>query len=324
VLYGRSADEPVGTLSLTMEQGDLLLLGDPQGTEPQQIVVSNNDFTLNGVSVSVSGSLPNAVTLRGGSGEDRFTITPVPTRRFTLDAGAEPLSGFGDEVKLLGVDAAQVTNHASGVGSGELQISGYLPIAYSGLENVTYGADTAAPAVLSVATNPEVSMDVVITFSESVGSTFAVEDLSLISVATGQPAPAGSFTLETALDNSFRTVGRLRLTSLPAGNWRLTIAAHAVADGAGNVLASESTFTFRHLPGDLNQDGVVDFADLLKVAQNWGQTGKSFSQGNANHDENGLVDFDDLLLIAQHYGVALISSPTSKAKAKRAAVNVLS
>jgi len=53
------------------------------------------------------------------------------------------------------------------------------------------------------------------------------------------------------------------------------------------------------LPGDANGDGVVNFADLLILAQNYGKSGTTFSQGDFNGD--GLVSFADLLLLVQYY-----------------------
>jgi len=56
------------------------------------------------------------------------------------------------------------------------------------------------------------------------------------------------------------------------------------------------------LPGDANRDGAVGFADLLTLAQHYGQTGTR-DQGDFNAD--GRIAFDDLLILAQHYGQAL-------------------
>lgn len=56
------------------------------------------------------------------------------------------------------------------------------------------------------------------------------------------------------------------------------------------------------LGGDANLSRVVDFNDLLIVAQNYGTTGKLFTQGNFNYSSNGSVDFNDLLILAQNYG----------------------
>lgn len=74
-----------------------------------------------------------------------------------------------------------------------------------------------------------------------------------------------------------------------------------------NVL--DSSFTFGNvqtyfvnpvLPGDTNDDGRVDFTDLLTLAQHYDQSGATWQQGDFN--ASGTVDFADLLALAQHYG----------------------
>ncbi len=59
--------------------------------------------------------------------------------------------------------------------------------------------------------------------------------------------------------------------------------------------------------GDANLDGVVGFPDLVKVAQNYGGTGKTWLDGDFNFD--GTVGFADLVSVAQHYGGPAPSSP---------------
>ena len=47
-------------------------------------------------------------------------------------------------------------------------------------------------------------------------------------------------------------------------------------------------------------DGVVNFSDLLLLAQNYGQSNRIWDQGDMNYD--GVVNFPDLLSLAQNYG----------------------
>ena len=54
------------------------------------------------------------------------------------------------------------------------------------------------------------------------------------------------------------------------------------------------------LPGDANHDSVVNFSDLLILAQHYNAKGVTWDQGDFNFD--GSVGFDDLLLLAQDYG----------------------
>jgi T5SS/PEP-CTERM-associated repeat protein len=71
-----------------------------------------------------------------------------------------------------------------------------------------------------------------------------------------------------------------------------------VSVGANDVLIGYT------LMGDSDIDGDVDFADLVKVAQHYGQTGgKYWYEGNFNYDDN--VGFADLVKVAQNYGMSL-------------------
>lgn len=58
--------------------------------------------------------------------------------------------------------------------------------------------------------------------------------------------------------------------------------------------------------GDTNLDRVVDFDDLLALAQNYNGTEKLWQQGDFNYDQS--VNFDDLLQLAQRYGGSLSQS----------------
>jgi hypothetical protein len=73
----------------------------------------------------------------------------------------------------------------------------------------------------------------------------------------------------------------------------------AVTPG-GEGAASGEVFAHSHYPGDANDDGLVGFADLVAVAQNYGGTEKAWEQGD--FDGDGLVAFADLVLVAQNYG----------------------
>jgi len=67
--------------------------------------------------------------------------------------------------------------------------------------------------------------------------------------------------------------------------------------------------------GDANLDGAVNFADLLVLAQNYNQTGRSWSEGDFDYDPAGQVtNFGDLLKLAQNYN-RMPSSPQVTAAA---------
>jgi ELWxxDGT repeat protein len=65
------------------------------------------------------------------------------------------------------------------------------------------------------------------------------------------------------------------------------------------------TIGFRFLRGDANGDLRVNFDDLLILASNCNQTGRSYTQGNFDDDAGGNVNFDDLLILAARYNASL-------------------
>ena len=70
--------------------------------------------------------------------------------------------------------------------------------------------------------------------------------------------------------------------------------------GAADASSVLIAFT---LYGDANLNGAVGFEDLVRLAQNYGTTGKIWSQGDFTYDGN--VDFQDLVRLAQNYDTAL-------------------
>lgn len=69
---------------------------------------------------------------------------------------------------------------------------------------------------------------------------------------------------------------------------------------AGEAVDSTTLLVATTLKGDANLNFVVNFDDLLLLAQNYGGSSKIWSQGDS--DYNGNVNFDDLLALAQNYG----------------------
>lgn len=70
--------------------------------------------------------------------------------------------------------------------------------------------------------------------------------------------------------------------------------------GGGESAPSAEASAVPYLSGDVNNDGQVNFNDLLTLAQNYGQTsGATWAQGDLNGD--GAVNFNDLLILAQNY-----------------------
>jgi hypothetical protein len=76
----------------------------------------------------------------------------------------------------------------------------------------------------------------------------------------------------------------------------------AVASGVlSEVLAATGI-----VPGDLDANGEVAFADFLTLADNFGGTGVGYPKGDV--DGNGEVAFADFLVIAENFGKKSIAA----------------
>jgi hypothetical protein len=106
-------------------------------------------------------------------------------------------------------------------------------------------------------------------------------------------------------------------TGLASGNYTATLVTSGVTDTTGNAPAVPLSLNFSFLMGDVNSDHVVDFSDLLILAQNYGQIGRSYAQGNLNFSGDGSVAFDDLLILAQNYGQSMVVQTKETAAVKK-------
>jgi hypothetical protein len=73
---------------------------------------------------------------------------------------------------------------------------------------------------------------------------------------------------------------------------------NTTGDGLGLVWYANVTV---EVSTDVNGDGIVDFADLIALLDEFGQTGPALA-GDVDHDDD--VDFDDLLLVLGHFNMA--------------------
>ena len=156
--------------------------------------------------------------------------------------------------------------------------------------------------------SPSVNLD----FNADVSTTFESTDAVLQNLSTSQLIPSSDLQLsfdswEDAVSIVYCPSNLLTTAPLPDGNYRLTLEAGTIASVTGVPLASDVTIDFFVLAGDVNRDRIVNFNDLLIVAQNYGQPNRTFSQGNVDYSPDGLVNFSDLLIIAQQYGTSLPS-----------------
>lgn len=173
--------------------------------------------------------------------------------------------------------------------------------------------DATPPSLLSSSFDFETRHAVDLAFSEPIAG--SLDDRFIeIHDGSGSLLPPSAFVVESAGGSSFR----VRFVGILADDvYQMTIRSEAAKDAAGNPLAADHSFSFHVLAGDVNRDRTVNFDDLLILAQNYGQSGRTFSQGNVDYSADGAVGFDDLLLLAQRYGTSLVRetlTPVSRTK----------
>ena len=159
------------------------------------------------------------------------------------------------------------------------------------------------PAVYSTTFEYETQHAWSVQFSADVGASLNASDFSILNTDTNALFAASSVTWDSAT----KTAHFVRPIPLADGRYTASIKAGSVSSINGvNIGTFPQNFNSRR--GDANRDGLVNFADLLILAQNYGTTGKTFSQGNFDYDVAGNVNFADLLLLAQRYGTPLLSA----------------
>jgi hypothetical protein len=72
---------------------------------------------------------------------------------------------------------------------------------------------------------------------------------------------------------------------------------------------SAEAWAHSHIPGDANDDGIVDFNDLVPLAQNYNAAGGSLLWSQGDFTGDGSVDFNDLVILAQRYTTAAAAAP---------------
>lgn len=136
-----------------------------------------------------------------------------------------------------------------------------------------------------------------VTFSEDVSASLDSSPITVTNLASGTPV---SFTTSYAAGTNIETLSFG--SELPDGNYRVQVPS-TVTDAAGNPLGQTFTSDFFVLKGDVNRDRSVSFADLVAVAQHYGQSGQSYATGDLDGD--GKVAFSDLVAVAQNYGKSI-------------------
>ena len=245
--------------------------GVPQAPQPgvsintaQNNVVSANLISANsgaGVRITGDGSAGNLVSMNQIGGN--------------ADGSASLLNG------ALGIDlgpAGVTLNTPGGPHAGANHLQNFPVLAYV--------AASAASTFIAGSLN------------SSPNASFTVELFSnLAADATGY-GQGQTFVASVMVNTDASGNGSFRLTlptRIPPG--RLLT---ATATSSANDTSEFSQAAPVGLQGDIDNNGVVGFSDLLILAQRYGMTNATPADGDLNAD--GSVGFDDLLILAQNYG----------------------
>jgi hypothetical protein len=160
-------------------------------------------------------------------------------------------------------------------------------------------APTAAVPGFQFETSPQ---QLIFTFSEDVSASLSASDLTVSSVPAGTtPAVAAPVWNAGNLSATFDFTP----SPVPDNNYQATLAASGVTDVAGNPLSASALLSFYSLRGDGNRSKRVEINDFNILAQNFGLTGKTFSQGNYDYSSDGAINITDFNVLATNFGKTL-------------------
>jgi PKD repeat protein len=165
--------------------------------------------------------------------------------------------------------------------------------------------DAVAPAVTHIRFDPNGGAHALtLRFGENVGPTLSLDDLTITHAGTGVPLDRAKLSLTYDARTNTATI---RFPGYPGGivadgQYAVTLDPAGVTDAAGNPLAAFAA-TFTQRLGDLNLDGVVDAADRAILDNALAAPGGGVVLTAAHGDANGdhVVDFSDLVALAQHF-----------------------
>ena len=222
-----------------------------------------------------------------------------------LDAAGRPdvmLAPGGVRRVDLGADNDRLTDAVVQPGGGAVFLAGSTRRPDTAGDSAVVRLDVAAPEVIAAEFAFETSQAVRIRFGEDVSASLAAGDLTVTNLTTGQTVDPTRVSL--SYDPATYTAD-FTFDGLPDGNYRATLPAGSVADAAGLPLAGDVTLDFFVLAGDFNRDRSVNLSDFTILANNFGRSGRTFSQGDANYD--GVVNLSDFTILANRFGTTLPS-----------------
>jgi uncharacterized delta-60 repeat protein len=163
-------------------------------------------------------------------------------------------------------------------------------------DNDNPGGPVITAAAFAFETAPQ---RVSFTFSQNVAASISAADFQL----TG---PAGMPPSTFSYDQVTNTATLSFTALLPDGDYTARAIAAGITNASGQPLPADHVLDFFFLSADANRDRAVNLQDFNRLAANFGQSGRTFSQGDFNYDDQvNLVDFN---ILAGRFGAAIAPS----------------
>ena len=160
----------------------------------------------------------------------------------------------------------------------------------------------------------------VVMFDADVQASLGPDDLVLENLTTMTTIPTANIALNSydTLTNTatFTFPGYAPTGALPDGDYDATLVAAGITNAGGTPMAADYSDEFFFLMADANRDRAVNLIDFNRLASNFGQSPRDFSQADFNYD--GVVNLQDFNLLAGRFGTVLAApaAPAARAAAR--------
>jgi hypothetical protein len=266
----------------TINQTNLFDVGHNGGGSGTFNVSGTAVANLKTVRMGEAGTVSSTFNLDGGTvkAESIIARNSTGTKTFNFNGGTLSVGTYTMPTALVNTGTGKLAPGGVGTAAATTITNGYTQGATASMAIDLGGS--AAGAFDSIASTGAVALD-------------GTLNLALIGGYNPTLLQTHSIITGSAVTGKFTTVGGVRYAANPSRGLAVTYTATSV-----NVTAARL--------GDTDLSGVVDFSDLLALAQNYGSTTTSWASGD--FDGNGSTVFDDLLALAQNYGQSGVSLPT--------------
>jgi hypothetical protein len=163
--------------------------------------------------------------------------------------------------------------------------------------------DTVSPTLNDVTFHYDSAQDITAEFDSDVAATVQNTDLNLVNDSTATTITPDHIAVNAASNTAVFSFAGFPYNALPDGYYHATIPAANITDLAGNALGAAVQLAFYIMAGDADHNATVDSADLTMVSANWGQSPRTFSQGDFSYD--GRVDVEDFKILTSRWQTSL-------------------